>query len=300
MFRKDARLDPSQVEDYRGRRFGTGARIGTLGGGIGLLIVLVSVLLGVDPTGLTGGGSLTGSLEDLQGQTAGDGVGDSSAVESCQTGADANEREDCRIVAFVNSIQSYWDGEFNSRGWNYNLARTRFFTGGIQTGCGAASSEVGPFYCPGDQYVYIDLEFFDELLTRFGASDGPFAQAYVMAHEYGHHVQDELGFLDRIGSDREGSQSAAVRSELQADCLAGVWAKNAVATGLIVQLSEADIADALNAAAAVGDDRIQQQVQGRLNPESWTHGSSEQRQRWFTTGYTAGELDACDTFSGPI
>jgi len=170
----------------------------------------------------------------------------------------------------------------------------------VQTGCGFADSQVGPFYCPRDQLVYIDLGFFDELQSRFGVGNAPFTQAYVIAHEYGHHVQNLLGVLDRIQGDSQGPESLAVRSELQADCYAGVWAANAVETRLIEELTQADINAGLDAASAIGDDRIQERTQGQVNPESWTHGSSEQRRRWFSRGYEEGRPAVCDTFSGSI
>ena len=295
-FRDEAKLDTSQVEDLRGgRRVGKGG-LAVGGGAVGIIVALLAVFLGV-PGG--GGGGLSGDLANLAGQSAGTPASSSSDLEQeCQTGADAEEREDCRIVGFVNSIQSYWTDAFSGGGRDYVLARTRFFTESVDSGCGAASSAMGPFYCPADQYVYIDLGFFDELRQNFGAQGGPFAQAYVMAHEYGHHVQNLLGVLG--GPQDQGAESRAVRVELQADCFAGVWAGNAVETGFIEQLTQADIADALDAAAAVGDDRIQAAVQGRVTPESWTHGSSEQRQQWFMTGYERGNPAVCDTFSGDI
>lgn len=294
------RLDTSQVSDQRGRRRvgGTGMAIGGGGGIIGIIVVVAMLLLGGGGGGGTGAGGLAPGLDSLLNQTTGQSADSvpSTLGEDCQTGQDANEREDCRIVAVINSVQAYWQEELGSQ---YQLAVTEFFSGSTNSGCGPASSAMGPFYCPRNQMVYIDLGFFEQLRTQFGATGGPFAQAYILAHEYGHHVQNLLGTLQNAGRDT-GPQSGAVRVELQADCLAGVWAANAVETGFIVELTDAAIADGLNAAAAVGDDRIQEQAQGRVTPENWTHGSSEQRQRWFLTGYQQGVPEACDTFGGDV
>jgi uncharacterized protein len=220
--------------------------------------------------------------------------------QECRTGQDANERQDCRIVGVINSVQEFWDGVFQRSGRQYPIVDTVFFTDQVETACGSATSQVGPFYCPADELVYIDLGFFDELQARFGAGGAPFAQAYVIAHEYGHHVQNQLGVLESIGGDTQGPESRAVRSELQADCYAGVWAANAVERGVIEELTQADINDGLDAAEAIGDDRIQERTQGQVSPETWTHGSSEQRRRWFSRGYEEGRPAVCDTFSGSI
>jgi uncharacterized protein len=251
-----------------------------LGGGGGV-VALVFVLLQ-----LLGGGSA--SNFSLGGEDVGEGL-----ANECETGADANQRDDCRIVAVVNSVQELWSRELPG----YRPAQTVFFDGSVQTGCGSASSAVGPFYCPVDTTVYLDLGFFDELRTRFGASGGPFGEAYVVAHEYGHHVENLTGVLERSRSGATGAGGGQVRVELQADCLAGVWAHHAVSTGLVEELTQGDIEDGLSAAAAVGDDRIQRRSGGDVDPEAWTHGSSEQRQNWFLTGYEEGTAEACDTFA---
>jgi hypothetical protein len=293
-FRRRARLDPGQVVDVRGRRLGAPGGLAVGGGGIGLVVLVVYLLVT-----MLGGGGL-GDLDTLENRRVGPGDTPGQVSSECRTGADANERQDCRIVGVVNSVQEFWSGVFERSGERYAMTETVFFTDQVETACGFASSQVGPFYCPADQRVYIDLGFFDELQSRFGAGGGPFAQAYVIAHEYGHHVQNQLGVLERVRGDPQGPESLAVRSELQADCYAGVWAANAVETGLIAELTQADINDGLDAASAIGDDRIQERTQGQVNPEAWTHGSSEQRRRWFSRGYEQGRPAACDTFSGSI
>jgi predicted metalloprotease len=287
-FDPNARLDPTEVTDARGGGGGGfGGRGGMVvgGGGIGTLILLVAyLLLGGDPGSILGGGG-SGAAPDTNGPN-------SSALASCQTGADANKREDCQIVGYVNSIQKFWGTQIQ----NYEKAETVIFTGATNTGCGSASSSTGPFYCPVDKNVYLDLGFFQELQDRFGAKDAPFARAYVVAHEYGHHVQDLLGLLESSGGST-GADGTQVQIELMADCFAGVWAHNAASTGFLQPLSSSDIQAADNAAKAVGDDHIQQQSQGGVDPDSFTHGTSEQRVRWFTTGYDGGDPRSCDTFN---
>ena len=277
-FNDDAKLDPSQVEDRRGSGSAAGGPIMVGGGAVGIIILIAALLLGVDPTGLID----TTSQPPIEG---------AQSVQECRTGADANKRADCRVVGFVDSIQKYWGDEFNRRGTAaYHPATTVLFTGYTEAACGTASAATGPFYCPNDQKVYLDISFFDQLQSEFGAKGGPFAEGYVIAHEYGHHVQDELGLLQQSSSNQ-----ASVRVELQADCFAGVWAKHAADTGYLTAPTDAEIAQALDAAASVGDDRIQQETQGHVTPDSFTHGTSAQRQQWFKTGYTSGDMDRCDT-----
>jgi predicted metalloprotease len=295
-FRKGARLDPGQVRDVRGRRVGGAGGLAVGGGGIGIAILVIYLLV----SALSGGGGgLPGQLGPLDNQRVGEDSTPSEVSQECKTGEDANQREDCRIVAVVNSVQKFWDEVFTQSNQQYQPADTVFFTDQVDTGCGTASSQVGPFYCPADKLVYIDLGFFDEL-SQFGAEDTPFVEAYVLAHEYGHHVQDLLGVLDRVRGDSQGPESASVRSELQADCYGGVWAAHATETGFIVPLTQQDINSGLDAAASIGDDRIQEKTQGQVNPETFTHGTSEQRRRWFSRGYETGKPAACDTFTGSI
>jgi predicted metalloprotease len=206
------------------------------------------------------------------------------------------------VVATGNSVDAVWKQLMQG----YTRPRVRLFSGQVNTGCGPATTEVGPFYCPVDQTAYFDAGFFDVLRTQFGSSGGPLAQEYVVAHEFGHHVQDLQGSLGRAQQGAQGANGNGVRTELQADCYAGVWAHYASTTKqegtgvpFLEPLSDKDIADALSAASSVGDDRIQKASTGRVHPESWTHGSSEQRQHWFTVGYQTGDPHQCDTYHAP-
>ena len=287
-FNRRSRLDPSQVEDRRGRGVGRGLAVG--GGGLGLVIMLVVYLLGGNPADVINITQQAPAASQIGGDFT-------TVAEACETGADANTREDCRIVGFVNSIQAFWADEFARQGAEYTQANTVLFTEATEAACGYASAAMGPFYCPLDQKVYLDLAFFNELQSRFGAQGGPFAEAYVLAHEYGHHIQNLSGILEQTaGSRATGPESTAVQVELQADCLAGVWAYHATETGYLTEVTDEQIAQALDAAAAVGDDQIQRQTQGRVSPESWTHGSSAQRQEALKAGLQSGDLAACDSF----
>jgi predicted metalloprotease len=281
-FNPNSRLDPGQITDRRGMGGRGGLALG--GGGLGIAVLLIYMLLGGNPNDLSGIVTEPGAVV---------GPGGSALATDCKTGQDANTRDDCRILGYVNSVQKYWTDEFATSGEAYQPVDTVLFTDATASACGTASTASGPFYCPTDRLVYLDLGFFDELRTRFGATGGSLAQGYVIAHEYGHHVQDLLGMLG--GSGGGGASGGSVRTELQADCFAGVWANHATGTGFLEAISDAQIRDALDAAAAVGDDRIQQETSGQVNPETWTHGSSAQRQKWFTTGYQGGDPAACDT-----
>ena len=298
-FDDDAQLDTSQVEDLRGSGGGgVGGRVALGGGGLGVIgliaYFLFSHFVGVSPSssGLAGGLGAVGSGQQMD---------NSKLASTCKTGADANKNHDCAIVAIINSVQNYWTQEFARSGQTYRKVPTNFFNGSVRTGCGGATSDTGPFYCPADSEVYIDLSFFNELKTRFGAEGGLFTEAYVLAHEYGHHVQNLTG-VSKKGTGT-GPTSGSVRLELQADCYAGVWAGHATTTPsqsgkpLIQDVTQADIDSALDTASRIGDDYIQTKLGGgQVNQAKFTHGTSAQRKKWFTTGLQSGQPAKCDTF----
>ncbi|TDL05894.1 hypothetical protein EUA04_20465 [Mycolicibacterium obuense] len=288
-FNEGMQIDTSTTSTSGGGR-GPGRGIAVGGGLGGLLIVVVALFLGVDPSSV------------IPQQQAGPQTAETPGFDKtqCKTGADANEIVQCRVIATGNSVDGVWQQLLPG----YTRPKVSLFTGSVDTGCGPATSDVGPFYCPVDQTAYFDTDFFDVLTNQFGSSGGPLAQEYVVAHEFGHHVQNLEGVLGRAQQGAQGANGNGVRTELQADCYAGVWAHFAAitkqeSTGVpfLQPLTDQDIADALSAAASVGDDRIQESATGRVNPESWTHGSSEQRQKWFTTGYQTGDPAQCDTFA---
>lgn len=285
------RIDTSTASSSGGGG-GPGRGIAVGGGVGGLLVLVVALFLGVDPS----------TVVPQQGQYDSQGVqAPGFDLSQCKTGADANTIPQCRVLATGNSLDAIWPQLLP----DYTRPKVHLFTDGVNTACGQATSDVGPFYCPADQTAYFDVGFFDVLRDQFGSSGGPLAQEYVVAHEYGHHVQNITGALrNSQGPGAAGPTGGGVRTELQADCYAGVWAHYAAITKqegtdvtFLQPLTDKDIADALSAAAAVGDDRIQQKTTGRVNPEGWTHGSAAQRQKWFTEGYRTGDPKACDTFS---
>jgi predicted metalloprotease len=293
-FRESGRLDTSSVQDRRGGGGGRGLAVG--GGGLGLVGLVVVVLVQV----LGGGGDAANVAGILSGLGSGQTADNGELEQSCQEVADANDSTECAVVAEIDSIQDYWGQTLGS---TYRPVDTIFFSGSVQTGCGGATSGTGPFYCPADELVYIDLSFFDDLQTQFGAEGGTFVNAYVLAHEYGHHVQNLLGTNAQVTPGETGPTSGSVRLELQADCYAGTWADHAetvpdeTGSPLVTDITDDDIARALDTAGRIGDDFIQQNLGGgTVDQGSFTHGTSEQRQRWFTTGYSGGDPNACDTF----
>jgi uncharacterized protein len=274
----------SNVEDRRGQRFGGR---GLIGGGIGtLVLVVIGMFFGIDPRVILG---LADTVQQVQVP---------AQAPAGKVGAPSDEMGRFVSVVLADTEQT-WNTLFRQLGRDYQEPRLVLFTGATPTACGTGQAAMGPFYCPLDQRVYIDLAFYQQLRDRFRAP-GDFAQAYVIAHEVGHHVQNQLGIMQKMDAYRQRLSETqynalSVRLELQADCFAGVWAHHANNRKL---LEAGDVDEAMNAAAAIGDDTIQRRTQGRIVPESFTHGTSDQRMRWFMTGMKTGQISACNTFEG--
>ena len=280
--------DNADISSGRVSRRGRNTAIGIGGGGgvLAIAVLLISAFTGVDLTGLvpSGGGEQPVQEEFLD----------------CEA-AEANTNDDCRVQGATASLDDYWAEQAPGLGFEYNTPGVNIFEGSTSTGCGNATSAVGPFYCPADQSIYLDTSFYEQLRSQFGASGGPLAQMYIIAHEWGHHIQTITGINSNLDFQTTGPESDGVRLELQADCFAGAWVgaastiEDADGVTFLEPVTQQQIADALNAAASVGDDNIQEQTQGQTNPESWTHGSSASREKWFNIGYEGGPA-ACNTF----
>jgi predicted metalloprotease len=295
-------VDVSGVDDQRGG--GGRGRVGgttAIAGGGGILAIVVTVLtllLGGGGSGTAGGIDLN---QILPGAVSGGSSGETSAElqARCNTDGAIDKYDDCYLIKVFDETDEVWSAEFQRIGQSYHRPTLTFFSGSVSTGCGDATAQVGPFYCPQDEKIYLDIDFLNQLQDQFGAQ-GRYAQAYILAHEFGHHLQTLLGIEPKVRKAQQANPAQtnplSVKLELQADCFAGVWGALANKAGNVT-VTQADVAQGQNAAAAVGDDRIEAQAGVRVNPESWTHGSAAQRKGWYTTGFSSGDLNRCDTFS---
>ncbi|MBF4595459.1 neutral zinc metallopeptidase [Curtobacterium flaccumfaciens] len=289
--------DDSQLRGGKVKRRGRTTAIGGGAVGVGVIVVfLIAQFTGFDLSGIVGGGNGLTTI-----QQEGESV---DAAPECRTGRDANLRVECRMEGAAESLDTYWTSEARSLGISYTAPEFFLFQDSTDTSCGQASAATGPFYCPPDRAVFLDTAFYDDLQSQYGSSGGPLAQMYVVAHEWGHHIQQLQGSFANTDRSGTGASSGSVRVELQADCYAGAWVGDAATTKdangetFFEPITRTQITDALSAASAVGDDSIQERATGRVDPDSFTHGSSEQRQRWFLRGYQQGAT-SCDTLSIP-
>ncbi len=294
----DNRVDISGVDDRRGGGGFPGGGM-AIGGGTGLVGIVIFILFQV----LGGGSGSTSSFPQL-GSGSANSTGQQESSEELQARCNAEKAlekyTDCRLIKVYDIADNTWSDEFNRRGLSYRPPKLAFFDNAARTACGDASADVGPFYCPGDEEIYLDLAFLEQLQSQLGAN-GDFAQAYIVAHEFGHHLQTVLGTERKVRAAQQqnpdDTNRYSVAMELQADCYAGVWSKLADQQSSGINLTTENIAEAQKAASAVGDDRIQKQSQGQIDQDSWTHGSAADRKKWFTTGATSGDIDRCDTFA---
>ena len=280
----------------RVRRRGPGKGGVAVGGGVGGVAVVALILI----LQATGHSDIANVVNQVAGGAGGSGQQAESTLGAC-TAEQANADRECRLSATIEALDTYWATQVPA---GFTVPGVVSFQQATTTGCGNASSSSGPFYCPPDKTIYLDVSFYDDLESQLGAQDGPLAEEYVTAHEYGHHIQQLTGVMAKANRQGTGADSDSVRTELQADCYAGMWVGDATQTidpdtgkPYLEPITQAQLQNALGAAAAVGDDHIQQRSGGAVNPDAFTHGTSAQRERWFTTGYQQGTLDACDTFA---
>ncbi len=282
-YRDSADISGASVNRAGGSRGSAGGRI-AVGGGGSLVVLILALIFGLDPSGLLGGSTGTGDAPAA------------NPVTQCTRGSDVAKNRECRWNAYMASIGAYWSGAYKG----FAASSMTTFSGRVTTGCGAATSSVGPFYCPVDQIIYIDTDYTATLLAQLGAKGGDAAEGYIVAHEYGHHIQNLTGVMAKAQSSTQtGAGSASVRLELQADCYAGVWFRHSTddPNGVIKSVTQDDLNRIIDAAIAVGDDAIQKAQTGSVNRESWTHGSSAQRKNWTSIGFKTGDWTTCDTFS---